>query len=89
VTKVWNRLGTVGAISVLVALVGGIVVAFGDATGDGTLGVVGAVLLVAGVLCFFVTATQRAHREGVGVGSALARSGKDALRLAWLLLKGA
>jgi len=84
-----NRFGAVGAISVFAALFGGIVVALGDATGAGTVVVAGAVLLAAGVLCFFFTATQRAHRDGIGFGSAVARSGKDALRLAWFLLKGA
>jgi hypothetical protein len=82
-----GRLGLLGAFSVWAALVGGIVIAGGDATGVLLLDLVGAVLLAAGIVGFFGAGIKRSRQEGVGLASALAQSAKDALRLAWYVLK--
>jgi len=87
--KMRTRLGVIGAASVWVALAGGVVLAVGDATSSVVLDVIGGVLLVGGVLGFFVAGARRARQEGIGIGSALARSSKDALRLAWYVFKSA
>ena len=83
----------IGALSIWLALLGGVLLAIGDATGPATgpavLDGVGAVLLIGGVVSFFVTSVQRSRREGQGLPTALARSGKDALRLAWYVVKSA
>jgi hypothetical protein len=84
-----SRLGLFGAAGVWAALFGGVVVAIGDAAGSGVLDVIGAVLLAAGVLCFFGAGVRRSRREGVGLVSASAQSAKDALRLAWYVFKSA
>ena len=84
-----NRLGVLGAATVWVALAGGVLLAVGDATNSGTLDVIGGLLLVGGVLGFFLAGARRARQERIGIGSALARSAKDALRLAWYVFKSA
>jgi hypothetical protein len=84
-----TRLGVLGAASLWVALAGGGVLAVGDATNSGLLDAIGGLLLTTGVLGFFVAGARRARQEGIGIGSALARSGKDALRLAWYVFKSA
>ena len=84
-----GQLNVFGALSVWAALVGGVVLAFSDAAGSDALGVIGALLLAVGVLGFFTAGIRRARHEGIEVGSALAQSGRDALRLAWYVFKGA
>ena len=84
-----SQLGVVGALSVWSLLAGGVLLVVGDATGSAVLYGIGAVLLIGGVFSFFATAVQRSRREGRGLLSALARSGKDALRLAWYVVKRA
>ena len=81
--------GVIGALSVWLALLGGVLLATGDAIGPVVLDRVGAVLLIGGVISFSVTSVQRSHREGEGLPTALARSGKDALRLAWCVFESA
>jgi hypothetical protein len=83
-----DQLGVIGALSVWSSLAGGVLLAVGDATGSVLAGI-GAVLLLGGVVSFFATAVRRSRREGRGLLSAAARSGKDALQLAWYLFKSA
>ena len=84
-----SRLGVFGAISVWAALVGGLVLALGDAAGSGFVAVIGALLLAAGVLCYLGVSVRRGRQEGGGVAATLVQSGKDALRLAWYVFKSA
>jgi hypothetical protein len=84
-----RQLGVIGALSVCSSLAGGVLLAGGDATGSAVLDGIGAVLLIGGVLSFFAIAIQRSRREGRGLLDALARSGKDALRLTWYVFKSA
>ena len=84
-----SRVGLVGAVSVWVALAGGVVLAVGDAAGSGVVDVVGAALLAAGVFGFLGMSITRSRQDGLGVTAAVGHSAKDALRLAWVVFKGA
>jgi hypothetical protein len=84
-----TQLGAIGALSVWSALVGGVLLALGDAIGSGVLDALGAVGLIGGVSVYFVAAVKRSRREGGGLLAALARSAKEALRLAWYIFKSA
>ena len=84
-----SRRGLLGAISVWVALVGGIAIAVGDAASIGLLDLIGALLLATGAVGFLGGGVMRSRSEGVGLGSALAQSAKDALRLVWYVVKSA
>ena len=84
-----GQLDVVGALSAWSSLVGGVLLAVGDAIGSGVLDGIGAVLLISGVVMFFSSAVQRSRREDRGLLVSLARSAKDALRLGWYAFKGA
>jgi hypothetical protein len=84
-----KRPGVVGAVGVWAALAGGFLLALGDAAGSTVLDVAGVVLLIAGLIGFFGAAITKSRQDGLGVPTALARSARNALRLAWFVFKGA
>ena len=83
-----SRPGVLGAVGAWTALLGGVLLAIGEAVSSGALGALGGVLLVGGVLWFFGAAVRRWQRIGSSLKSALRDSARDALRLAWFVVKG-
>jgi hypothetical protein len=69
-----------------VAAAGGVLLAATGAVGSWELGVVGAILFVAGVAWFFAAALRRSRSDGVSVGVSLGRTAREALRFAWYLM---
>jgi len=86
---VQSRGRLLSAVSVWAALAGGVAIAVGDAAGSGVADVVGAALLAAGVFGFLGMSITRSRQDGLGVAGAVGHSAKDALRLAWVVFKGA
>ena len=52
----------------------------------GITAVVGVALFLVGVALFFSRALSESRREGVGLGSAVAKSVRRALRFAWAMM---
>lgn len=65
-----------------VAAAGGVLASIGEVAGIGALIALGAVLFACGVVWFFVSAVGRSRDEDVGIGTAMARASRDALRFA-------
>jgi hypothetical protein len=84
-----KRLGVMVAVGVWAALVGGVLLALGDAAGSTVVDAAGVVLLGAGLIGFFGAGIAKSRQDGLEVRTALGRSAKDALRLAWFVFKGA
>jgi hypothetical protein len=68
------------------AIVGGLLLVAAEVLGSSATALVGAVLFLAGVAWFSVSATRTARRSGVGFGRAVAQSVKKALRFALELM---
>jgi hypothetical protein len=65
---------------------GGVLASIGEVAGIGALVALGAVLFACGVAWFFAGAVGRSRDEEVGLGTAIARASRDALRFAFHLM---
>jgi hypothetical protein len=64
------------------AIVGGLLLVVAEVFGSSATALVGAVLFLAGVAWFLISATRTARRGGMGFTRAVVRSAKKALRFA-------
>jgi thiosulfate reductase cytochrome b subunit len=68
------------------AAAGAILAGIGEVAGIGALVVIGAALFACGIVWFLINAVGRSRDENVGMGTAMARASRDALRFALHLM---
>ena len=64
------------------AIIGGLLLAAAEVFGSSATGFVGAILFLAGVAWFSISATRTARRGGMSFSRAVAQSAKNAFRFA-------
>jgi hypothetical protein len=68
------------------AAAGAVLAGIGEVAGIGALVVIGAALFAWGIVWFFINAVGRSRDESVGIGTAMVRASRDALRFALYLM---
>ena len=63
-----------------------VLAAIGEVVGITALALLGGVLFLCGSVWFFVSAIGRSRSEGIGLGTAVWRAGRDAFRFALALM---